>query len=152
MTKRCGGCDGRTCPDCRKHVHDWEGHHYCHTEARREIGQALEQFVAALAEARAVEVGGGFHAVDCRTVKAHLTAARGIIASDEAAYCSWSPWRLVYDERAVGYRNRCCSPPVLIQKPTPHIRYVRRLTGLGWPGDDGRCPKGRLPRWTREAS
>jgi hypothetical protein len=150
MTQECSGCGGRNCSDCGQHVHDWGGHHYCHIAIARRISAELTEFEKDLTRARAVGAGNSFHAVDCRTVKAHITVARNIIASNEAAYSDyWRLWRLVHDQCVVGYGNQCCSPPVTIQPPAR--RMVRRLTGIGWPGGDGRCSKGRLPLWTREA-
>lgn len=151
MTDECITCPGHTCMNCGEHVHDWDGEHACHTAARRRFSAALAQFESGLSAALAVH-GGVIHAVDCRTVKAHIGIARNIIAGDEPAYCNWHPWPLVHEQRVIGYTGQCCSPPVLVQRPTPQRRLVRRLTGIGWPGDDGRCPKGRLPLWTREGS
>lgn len=153
MTTECITCPGITCMDCGEHVHDWDGWHYCHIAAARKLAAELAEFESGLTRALAVDSGGGcFHAVDCRTVKSHITIARGIRDSGEAAYGDhWSFWKLVHDERVVGYGRQCCSPSVLIQPPPPkRVRLVRRLTGIGWPEDD-RCAKGRLPLWTREA-
>lgn len=150
MTTECITCPGITCMDCGEHVHDWDGWHACHASARAEFIAALAEFERALSGALAV--GSGLvHAVDCRTVKAHIGIARNIIAGAEPAYCNWSAWPVIREQRTIGFTGQCCSPPILVQPPRPKTVFRRRLTGIGWPEDDGRCPKGRLPRWTREA-
>lgn len=154
MTYECNGtCQGEICGECQEHVHPWDGSHwnYCWPGQRREIAEKLTAFLAEMEHARAVTAGrnGIWHAADCGIVKAHITFGHKAIASTEVGAC-WDPWIVTTKDREIGYTGRCCSPPIVVQPYVPPRRLVRRLTGIGWPGDNGRCPKGRLPLWTRE--
>lgn len=146
MTPCDGGCPGYICADCDQHVHPWDGDHlmWCPPGMRRVNGRLLAAFFDALKDATGViSPTGMIHAVDCSTVRAHITWNQA-----DSAY-NWRPWKAVYGERVVGKTGLCCSPSVLVQPR--RRRLVRRLTGLGWPDDDGRCARGHLPLWTREA-
>lgn len=140
MTKKCDGCGGGNCRDCGDHVHPWDGSHYCEPGQLRENAELRARFLATMDDATAVRSGSGMiHAVDCHIVRGHLKFA-------ESPW-PWMPWHAVHQVSLVGRTGQCCSPNATVQK-NPR-RMVRRLTGIGWPDDDGRCAKGRLPRWTK---
>jgi hypothetical protein len=149
-----GTCQAETCPDCHAHVHPWETSLHterCPTVVRREVTRALAEFTNSLRTATAVlSKAGTLHAPDCSNVKAHLKFAQVSLDYPIDLWNCWRPWKLIYADRIVGKTGRCCSPSVMAQKKPR--RLVRRLTGLGWPEEGGRCAKGRLPRWTRETA
>jgi hypothetical protein len=153
-TDHCNGtCQGHPCNDCGQHIHPWDGPRHseqCPVVVRRYVSGALAEFEKGLRAATAVlSKSGMLHAVDCVNVRVHLAGAQDSLDDPADLWNCWRPWKLVTTDRIVAKTGRCCSPPVLAQaKPR---RLVRRLTGLGWPDDNGRCAKGRLPRWTREA-
>jgi hypothetical protein len=90
----------------------------------------------------AISPAGMVHDVQCPTVRGHLTAALR-----PGSCLNWNPWRTISEATVVGKSCHLCSPPVTIQAKRRRVR----LTGIGWPSDDGRCAKGHLPRWERVA-
>jgi hypothetical protein len=151
MTNECDGtCGGERCLDCGEHFHRWDGYHECHEAARRAMAASLARFLDALKDATAVRSGSGMaHAVNCPQVRAHITFAENLIARDDTAYWTWSPWMVTYADRADGHTGLCCSPPITVQPPQPRPAIFRaRLTGLGWPEGD-RCARGHLPEHIR---
>lgn len=142
--EECLGCGGDNCPACGAHRHPWEGGMFhCDAEALRFNAERLAGFMDALKGATAVQSSSGMlHAVDCHIVRAHIAGA-------ERPWW-WSPWRVIHRSTITGRASQCCSPAATVQaKPR---RMIRRLTGLGWPDEDGRCAKGRLPRWAKATS
>lgn len=147
------GCAGACaeCTLCREHLHPADGAHYCPAKPRVD----LARFTAELVTATAVFSRQGLaHAVDCPIVKAHITSGEAAVisaetpGSDPRNWQSWEPWIVTRKILVTGKRCKLCSPVATVQgRPKP---LVARLTGLGWPNNDGTCAKGRLPAWARE--
>jgi hypothetical protein len=142
MTKKCDGCGGFACADCADHVHPWDGWHFCEPGRRRENAERLAAFVDALRTATAVISPQGLvHDVECPTVRAHITWA--------STLTEWRAWPTTRDRAVVGKSCKSCSPAATVQAK-PRQRLVR-LTGLGWPDDEGGCVRGHVPRWAKHS-
>lgn len=142
----CGGCN----------CEDWI--HCCGLYDNRTATAGLSAYYAAAANPAAVIVSPSrtVHNPRCGAVKAHMSFARHYVDSapcpclhgdrdSQAAMPSWSPWNIESAAVVEGYPCLMCTPAAVVTPPIRVKRVQVRLTGIGWPGDDGRCAKGRLP-------
>lgn len=135
-----GTCQGYSCPECDQHLHPWDGYHGDDCEVRKKTRKRehAARIRAMLDDSRALAFRspqGIIHAPGCVILK-------------DGEWRLGTGWTPIYADRIVGKTKSCCSPAITVQAPARRVQV--RLTGIGWPDDDGRCVKGRLSLHVRE--